>query len=179
MVESRACRRPCWNSLPAGKDEFASITLIEGIGTSTSTSIVLCAPTPAPAFAPAAAPSLDNKLLKQFMKAYLKVQVLNWTKVDSESCKQSLTARFLDLYYDNLHMDYYQFCQQCKDHSGTAGAKKPNRIPFSALFLHGSVTPQWFQHKQRCDEVVPMTWIEFKDFLQKNLGDSRAFVDSI
>ena len=24
-----------------------------------------------------------------------------------------------------------------------------------------------------------MTWIEFKDFLRKNLGDSRAFVDSI
>ena len=24
-----------------------------------------------------------------------------------------------------------------------------------------------------------MTWVKFKDFLQKNLGDSRAFVDSI
>ena len=24
-----------------------------------------------------------------------------------------------------------------------------------------------------------MTWSEFKDFLRKNLGDSRAFVDSI
>ena len=24
-----------------------------------------------------------------------------------------------------------------------------------------------------------MTWVEFKDFLRKNLGDSRAFVDSI
>ena len=76
-------------------------------------------------------------------------------------------------------MDYYRFCQQCKDHFETAGAKWPNKILFAALFLHELVTQQWLQHKRRCDGAVPMTWVEFKDFLQKNLGDSRAFVDSI
>ena len=71
------------------------------------------------------------------------------------------------------------FCQQCKDHFETARAKGPKKIPFAALFLRGSVTYQWLQHKRRRDGAVPMTWAEFKDFLQRNLEDSRAFVDSI
>ena len=76
-------------------------------------------------------------------------------------------------------MDCYRFCQQCKDHFKTARAKRPNRIPFPASFLRGSVTQQWLEHKQRCDGAVPMTWVQFKDFFWKNLGDSRVFIDSI
>ena len=74
------------------------------------------------------------------MKAYLEAQVPGQTEVDPEPCEQSLKARFPDLYYGNSHMDCYRFCQQCKDHFETAGAKGPNRIPFAALFLRGSVT---------------------------------------
>ena len=76
-------------------------------------------------------------------------------------------------------MDCYQFCQQCENHLETAGAKGPNRISFAALFLRWLVTQQWLQHKQRCVGAVLMTWLEFKEFLWKNLGDSRAFVDSV
>ena len=76
-------------------------------------------------------------------------------------------------------MDCYRFCQQCKDYFEIAGAKRPNRIPFAALFLRGSVTQQWLQHKRCRTGALPITWAKFKHFLQKNLGDSRAFVDSI
>lgn len=37
----------------------------------------------------------------------------------------------------------------------------------------------WLQHKRRHNGAVPMILAKFKAFLQKNLGDSRAFVDSI
>ena len=97
---------------------------------------MLRAPNPAPAIAP----SLDNKLFKQFMKAYLEAQVPGQIGVDSEHCKQPLKAQFLDSYYSNLHMDCYRFCQQGKDNFETVKAKKPNKIPFAALFLCGSIT---------------------------------------
>ena len=71
------------------------------------------APTPAVAIAPAIAPPLDNKLFKQFMKDYLKAQMQGRIapEVDLESSKQLFKARVPDFYYNNLHMDYYQFCQ--------------------------------------------------------------------
>ena len=100
------------------------------------------APTPAPPVAFTIAPSSNNKLLKQFMKAYSEAQVpgrIAW-EVDTEFCEQPLKAWFSDLYYGNLYIDCYRFCQQCEDYFKTAGAKRPNRISFAALFLHGFVT---------------------------------------
>ena len=38
---------------------------------------------------------------------------------------------------------------------------------------------QWYQHKCRSPEEAPITWVEFKSFLWTNLGDNRAFADSI
>ena len=76
-------------------------------------------------------------------------------------------------------MDCYWFCSQYKDYFKTAGAKKSNKILFAASFLRKSVTRQWLQHKQRLDRAAPMTCPEFKDFFQKNFGDSRAFIDGI
>ena len=140
MAGPRACRSLCWNPPCTGEDKLAGATPTEGSGTPTPTPVVSRAPTPAPATAPAAALSSDNKLFKQFMKAYLKAQVPGRTEVDSEPCKQSLKARFPDLYYSNSHMDCHQFCQQCKDYFETAGAKGPNKILFAALFLRRLVT---------------------------------------
>ena len=169
----------CRNFLLTGKDELASAAPTEGSSTPTPTPVVFRASTPASAIAPAVAPSLDNKLFKQFMKAYLEAQVPGWKKIDPEPHKQRLKAQFPDLYYGNLHIDCYQFCQQCEDHFATAGTIEPNKISFAALFLHRLVTQQWLQYKPRCDGAVPMTWIKFKNFLQKNLRNSKAFVDSI
>ena len=133
------------------------------------------APTHTPVLAQAPAPASTNELFKQFIKAYLEAQTP--TLVPAEPQKQPLKARFPNLYYGNSHMDCYYFCQKCVDHFETAGATGPNRIPFPASFLSGTVVEQWQQHKRRSQGLVPMTWLEFKSFLQKNLEDFRAFVD--
>ena len=37
--------------------------------------------------------------------------MLGQIEVDLEPCKQIFKAQFPDLYYDDLHIDCYQFCQ--------------------------------------------------------------------
>ena len=54
-----------------------------------------------------------------------------------------------------------------------------NRTPFAASFLRGSISLRWAQHKRRHESATPITWPEFKAFLQKDLGSSQAFIDSI
>ena len=118
------------------------------------------------------------------MKAYLENQNQNQNQaplpapIQAELREQPLKARFPDLYYGNSHLDCYRFCQQCEDHFDTAKASGPNRIPFAALFLYRLVIQHWHQHKRR-SEGASMTWAEFKDFFRKNLGDNRAFANSI
>ena len=118
---------------------------------------------------------------KQFMKAYLKAQTPaeTATKIDTEPCERLFKAWLPDLYYRNSHIKYYRFCQQCEDHFDTARAKGSNRIPFAASFLHEKALGQWLQYKRQNNGAEPMTWPEFKDFLQTNLGDSKAFMDGI
>ena len=78
-------------------------------------------------------------------------------------------------------MDYYYFCQQCENHFETAGATGANRTPFVASFLCKNISVHWMQYKHchRDKELIPITWTEFKAFLQKNLRESKLFVDSI
>ena len=71
MAGSCACHSPRCNLFSAGENELAGAAPTEGSGTPTPTPNVFHAPTPAPATALAAALSSDNKLFKQFMKAYL------------------------------------------------------------------------------------------------------------
>ena len=71
MAGPCARRSPHRNPLPIGKDKLAGAAPIEGSGTPTSTLVISRAPTLALTTAPAVALSLDNKLFKQFMKAYL------------------------------------------------------------------------------------------------------------
>ena len=49
--------------------------------------------------------------------------------------ERPLKARFPELYCGKTHMECYNFIQQCEDHFATAGAKRPNRVPFAATFL--------------------------------------------
>ena len=65
-------------------------------------------------------------------------------------------------------MDYYHICQQCKNHFETAGATETNRTPFVASFLRGNISMHWTQYKRRhqSEELTPITWTEFKIFLQ-------------
>ena len=77
-------------------------------------------------------------------------------------------------------MDCYNFCQQCENYFATAEATGPTRIPFAASFLRDRICFRWHQYKRRhdADTPVPVTWDEFKAFLQHKLGDSQAFVDT-
>ncbi len=38
---------------------------------------------------------------------------------------------------------YYNFYQQCEDHFATAGASRPNRIPFATFFLRDRIIFYW------------------------------------
>ena len=76
-------------------------------------------------------------------------------------------------------MDCYHFCQQCEDYFKASGATGMNRTSFAATFFRGTVSLKWAQHKRRHKNATPITWPEFKNFLQKDLGDSQAFIDSI
>lgn len=44
-----------------------------------------------------------------------------------------------NLYYGNLYIDCYWFCQQCKDYFDTAEANGANCILFAALFFRGLI----------------------------------------
>ena len=115
------------------------------------------------------------------MEVYLKNQnqALPSTPIQAKFQEQPLKSQFSNFYYKNSHLDCYRFCQQYEDHFETARANGPNRIPFAASFLRGTVAQQWYQHKRRSVEEAPVTWAEFKSFLRTNLGDDRAFADSI
>ena len=111
MAGPYACRSACQSFPSTGKDKVVGAAATEGSGILTPTSVVSHAPTPAPATAPVIAPSLDNKLFKQFMKAYLEAQMPSRTEIELKPCKQPLKGWFLDLYYGNLHINCYRFCQ--------------------------------------------------------------------
>ena len=135
----------CWNFSPTCEDKLAEViprAPTDGNKTLTSIPNVLYSPTFAFAVAPTATPYSDIELFKPFIKASIEAQVpaLTALKVDLALFEQPRKAQFLDLYYRSLHMNCYRFCQLCEDHFKTAGAKKPNRNLFAALFLHGLVT---------------------------------------
>ncbi len=89
-------------------------------------------------------------------------------------------AKTPDVYRGRSHMEYYNFCQQCKDHFATCGAIGPNQIPFAASFLRDRINFRWQQHKRKleAESLVPISWDKFKAFLQKALSNSQTFVDS-
>lgn len=62
--------------------------------------------------------------------------------------------RFWDLYYENLHIDCYRFCEQCEDLFEIAKAKRPNEIPFAGLFLRRIVSYCWFQYKKQHNGAI-------------------------
>ena len=105
MAISYVSRSSCRNLSAAVEDKLADTASTERSITLTPTLAISRAPT----LAPAIASSSDNKLLKQFMIAYLEFRMPSQIEVDSETCNQLLKAWFLDLYYGNLHINCYQF----------------------------------------------------------------------
>ncbi len=92
-----------------------------------------------------------------------------------------LKPRNPNLYYGNLHMECYYFCQQCEDHFKVAGSPGHKRVSFATRFLKDCILNWWQQYKTRmqCNRLAPLTWDEFKVFLRKSLKESNAFVGHI
>ena len=144
MAGPRIWRSPCRNPPPGAEDKLAEglpRAPSEDSNTPTLFPPVSWAQTPAFAQAPTLPP--NEGLFQQFMKAYLKNQNQNQAPppalIQAEFWEQPLKAWFPNLYYGNSHLDCYCFYQQCEDHFDTAGASGPNRIPFTILFLRGSI----------------------------------------
>ena len=97
----------------------------------------------------------------------------------TEPQERSLKTKTPETYWGKPHMECYHFRQQCDNHFEISGATGTNRTPFAASFLRNSISLRWAQHKRRHKSAIPITWSEFKVFLQKDLESSQAFIDSI
>ena len=183
-------RSPCWNLPPLDsmEDELARDPGLIGGPHSDSTS-------PAPSRNPISGPKLipalisapvfasvspsSNELFKQFIRTYLESN--QRPRQPLAEHERSFKAKISDVYYKKLHMDCYYFCQQCKNYFKIAEATRAKQTFFVAFFLCGSISIQWTKYKQRHwgKELTPITWTEFKIFLQKNLGESKSLINSI
>ena len=67
--------------------------------------------------------------------------------------KQPLKAKIPDVYFKKLHIDCYQFCQQCEDHFEIAGAIESNHTPFTTLFLYGKINFWWYQYQKQLERI--------------------------
>ncbi len=149
-------------------------------------------PTPSPVPAPAPTPMAPpNDLFQEFMRTFIeKTQAPTALVAPAapapdvearDNTDRPLKSRNPDLYYSNLHMEYYYFCQQCEDHFEVAGSLGHKRVPFAAGFLKDRILNRWQQHKtcMQCNQLTPMTWDKFKAFLRKSLGESNVFVGHV
>ena len=183
---SRACRSPRCNPRgnptadPAGAAQGPAEGPAEDPAESASTAGSEAATIPIHVGTPAPTPPSTDELFKQFVQAYLE-SVKNPGQNQAEPREKPLKARNPDLYFGKSHIDCYNFCQQCEDHFATARATGSNRVPFAATFLRGTISLRWTQYMRHYqgEGVAPITWVEFKAFLRKNLRESRSFVDSI
>ncbi len=142
------------------------------------------APGPVPAPAPTPAPALNDRF-QEFMRTCIEkvrdqAPAAPATEVRDDT-DRPLKPRNPNLYYGNLHIECYYFCQQCKDHFEIAGSLGHKRVPFVVGFLKDRILNQWQQYKTRmqCNRLAPITWDKFKAFLRKSLGESNAFVGHV
>ena len=85
----------------------------------------------------------------------------------------------METYWGKSHIECDHLYQQCEDYIKTSGATGINRISFVVIFLRGSISIKWTQHKRRYKSVTYIKWFDFKAFLQKNFRSSQSFIDSI
>lgn len=90
-----------------------------------------------------------------------------------EAFDRPLKARNPNLYYENLYIKCYYFCQQCEDYFETVEVKGHRHIPFATSFLKEKILfcRQQYKSKIKQDSTVLLIWDEFKAFLKKALGN--------
>ena len=113
-------------------------------------------PAQGPALAPAPVPTDD--LFRQFMQAYIEdrrqpAPAAAPVEPQEDVSDRPLKARNPDLYYSTSHMEFYYFCQQCKGHFKTAGAKGHKGVPFATTFLKDCILNYWQQHKAQTERT--------------------------
>lgn len=132
--------------------------------------------------APASTPVLKyteedyQKLEKYYLDLLVQAKVQEQAPQDEEIV---IEVRFPDLYFGKSHMECFDFCLRCKNHFDLAGVTGHNRSPVAASFLRGRINFRWQQHKRHHLVDRPLSWDDFKAFLHRNLGNTRAFVDSV
>ena len=130
--------------------------------------------------APASSPVLKyteedlQKIEKYYMDLFIQAKVQ-----EQAPQEQAIEVRFPELYFGKSHMECFEFCLQCEDHFDLAGVTGFNRTTLAASFLRGRINFRWQQHKRRHLVDRPLSWDDFKAFLHKNLGNTKAFVDSV
>ena len=176
----RSCARrsPCVNP-PADptreQDELAGQDLVRGFNAGSNEASTE-ASTPPKALTPPPVPSSTKDLFTKFMKVFME---RTQAQAQAEPRERPFKARSPETYSGKSYMDCYHFCQQCEDYFKTSGATGMNRTSFAASFLRGNISFRWAQHKRRHQSAIPITWLKFKTFLRKDLGNSQAFIDNI
>ena len=120
--------------------------------------------------------STSKDLFTKFMKMFKET---TQAQDQLKPRKRPLKARISETYSRKSHIDCYHFCQQFEDYLKTSGATKINRISFAAIFLRGSISLRWAQHKYCYKRATFIRQLKFKAFLQKDLVSCQAFIDSI
>ncbi len=77
----------------------------------------------------------DQALMASVTPAILAVET-------RDNTDRSLKPQNLDLYYDHSHMEYYYFCQQCKDYFEVVRLLDHKRVSFAAGFLKDCILNQ-------------------------------------
>ena len=106
------------NPLLGGKNKLAEAPT-EGNSTLAVSCALIPAPTQAPALTLASGPGPPGRytdkdlqrVTKLALKLFVKGQEYGQLQANSAPCEQLLKTRFPNLYYGNLHLDYYCFCQ--------------------------------------------------------------------
>ena len=98
--------------------------------------VLVSAPTPAPIATP------NNNLFQKFIQSFMeKAQALVFLAASSPDTEakndinRPLKLRNPDLYYGSLHMEWYYFCQQCRDYFEVVRSLGYKRISFAIGFL--------------------------------------------
>ena len=174
MAKPLGCRSSCRNPLLTGKDEPADPFPNECSDIYTPAQAVLRTPTPPLAFAPVNADGTVRYSEADLKRIIWTILVTKLPAPTSQSlvfldgpCKRPLKAKFLELYCGKTHIECYNFIQQYEVHFATAKAKRPNHIPFVAIFFQKQALfcCQQYKAKNVAETNVPLTWEEFKAFL--------------
>lgn len=86
----------------------------------------------------------DN--LQWILKTVLEVQPLacghGWETLEN-ALEWTLKLRALDIYKDQLDIDFYDFIQQYKDHFATSGSQDRKQVLFPAILVKERALNRW------------------------------------